>query len=396
MSDTAIRIEPVSAPWIRNHVLFTLVAAALFAIARGGFLVVAANRLAAGRSILLWEGSAADAAAVLGPLAALAVACFLVETRLVLTGALLAAVLTLSATLLAAADLSAFLAQNAPPAARRSFGLAFWVLVATSSLAIVDIMQRLRTGILWAAAVAFAMVAAIAVMAWSGIFDSLSLVSEFSSQRDLFLAALLRHIALVAAALVFSLFFGAPLVVYLLRNSRARAPVFALLNLLQTIPSIALFGLLIGPLTFAAARVPFLLSLGIGGIGPAPAIIALVLYSLLPLVRNATAGLDGVDPAVIDAARGMGMSERELFFQIRLPLALPALVSALRVVTIQAIGLATVAALIGAGGLGTFVFQGIGQYALDLVLLGALPIVFLALLADLLFQIWLAALQRVP
>jgi osmoprotectant transport system permease protein len=111
-------------------------------------------------------------------------------------------------------------------------------------------------------------------------------------------------------------------------------------------------------------------------------------------VRNATTGLAGVAPAVIESARGMGMSEREIFWQVRLPLALPALVSALRIVTIQTIGLTTIAALIGAGGLGTFVFQGIGQYALDLVLVGALPIVALALAADLTFQIWLAALRR--
>ena len=152
-----------------------------------------------------------------------------------------------------------------------------------------------------------------------------------------------------------------------------------MLNLLQTIPSIALFGLLIVPLSALAAAAPSLAALGIAGIGPAPAIIALILYALLPVVRNTVAGIAGVDPAVVDAARGMGMSERQLFRQVQLPLALPLLLAGLRIVTVQTIGLAVVAALIGAGGLGTFVFAGLGQYAADLVLLGALPTIALAL-----------------
>jgi len=163
--------------------------------------------------------------------------------------------------------------------------------------------------------------------------------------------------------------------------------------MLQTIPSIALFGLLIIPLAAIAAAVPPLAALGVGGIGVAPAIVALVLYALLPIVRNTVAGLTGVDAAVINAALGMGLTSGQIFRRVELPLALPVFLAGLRIVTVQAIGLAVVAALIGAGGLGTFVFQGLGQYAVDLVLLGAVPAILLALAADFVLQTLSAVLR---
>ena len=128
--------------------------------------------------------------------------------------------------------------------------------------------------------------------------------------------------------------------------------------------------------------------------GFAPSIIALVLYALLPVVRNTVAGLTNVDIAAIEAGRGMGLSSRQIFWHVELPLALPVLLAGLRIVTVQAIGLTVVAALIGAGGLGTFVFEGLGQYAVDLVLLGALPAIFLGLATDFVLQILTAALRR--
>jgi osmoprotectant transport system permease protein len=187
---------------------------------------------------------------------------------------------------------------------------------------------------------------------------------------------------------------GFPLGVATARRPGLQGPVFAVLNILQTIPSIALFGLLIAPLSALVAVVPPLAEYGVGGIGVTPAIIALVLYALLPVVRNTSVGLAGVNSAAIDAGRGMGMSPGQIFREIELPLAVPVLLTGLRIVTVQAIGLAVVAALIGAGGLGTFVFEGLGQYAVDLVLLGALPAIFLALGADFMLQILTAVLRR--
>ena len=148
------------------------------------------------------------------------------------------------------------------------------------------------------------------------------------------------------------------------------------------------------PLSALATAVPSLAVLGIGGIGMAPAIIALVLYALLPVVRSTVAGIGGVDRAIVDSARGMGMTRRQRFWRVELPLAAPVLLAGLRIVTVQAIGLAVVAALIGAGGLGSFVFEGLGQYAADLVLLGALPAIGLALTADFLLQSATVLLHR--
>jgi osmoprotectant transport system permease protein len=120
---------------------------------------------------------------------------------------------------------------------------------------------------------------------------------------------------------------------------------------------------------------------GVGGIGYAPAFLALCLYALLPVVANTVLGLEGTPQDVIEAARGMGLTERQILIRIRWPLALPTIVTGARVVLVQNIGLAAVAALVGGGGLGAFIFQGIGQTAIDLVLLGALPTVALALAA---------------
>jgi osmoprotectant transport system permease protein len=227
---------------------------------------------------------------------------------------------------------------------------------------------------------------AVVLMAHAGQFEVLSLAGEYRTRHDLFAAALVRHVVLVGAAVGPAVLIGLPLGVAAARRPPLQGPLFGFLNLLQTIPSIALFGMLLVPLSAVAAALPMLAALGIGGIGPAPAVIALILYGLLPVVRNTLAGIAGVDPGVIDAASGMGMTRRQLFWRIELPLALPLLIAGLRIVTVQAIGLAVVAALIGAGGLGSFVFEGLGQYAADLVLLGALPAILLALAADFLLQ----------
>lgn len=205
---------------------------------------------------------------------------------------------------------------------------------------------------------------------------------------------LLRHLGLVGAATFLALMIGVPLTVLVLRKKAVAGFVFASLGILQTIPSIALFGVLIAPMSKLSEDLPLLRELGINGTGPAPAILALTLYSLLPLVRSFHTGFSEVAMEVKDAATAIGFGAHRMFIAVELPLALPALLSGLRVVTIQAIGLASVAALIGAGGLGTFIFQGIGQYALDLVLVGALPVILLALSANLIFATLLGLARR--
>ncbi len=201
------------------------------------------------------------------------------------------------------------------------------------------------------------------------------------------MAALLRHVLLVVGALIPTVLLGIPLGVAAWRRDSVRRIAFPILNVVQTIPSIALFGLLIAPLSSLSDAIPLLPRLGISGVGIAPAIIALVLYSMLPVVRNTTEGLAGVPATVQEAARGMGLTRRQSFWRVEIPLALPVILAGLRITAVQAVGLAAVSALIGAGGLGAIMFDGLFANALDLVLLGALPVILLAVLVDLIFRV---------
>ncbi len=398
---SAVTARALARAWpaaIGNPVSLTLAVAGAAATVAGGFVGMAPNRLVSGRPIALWQAAPTLATIGIAALVALLLAASLARPGRALhtiTAVLGSALLLL--TLAAAGEAARSLATtgaSAAPAARVSLGAAFWVLAACGVLALGDALQRLGAGPALKLAVAAAIVGVIVLMAVAGAFDALSLAREYASRRRLFAEALLRHVVLVAAAVGPALAIGFPLGVVAARRPGWRGPLFAVLNLLQTVPSIALFGLLIAPLSALAAALPWVAALGIGGIGMAPAIIALVLYALLPVVRNTNAGIVGVDPAVVEAARGMGLGRRQIFWRVELPLATPVLLAGLRIVVVQAIGLAVVAALIGAGGLGTFVFEGLGQYAVDLVLLGALPAIFLALAVDFLLQMLVAALPR--
>jgi osmoprotectant transport system permease protein len=380
-------------PKLFDRVLLTLSCFGFAGLLLGGFLNFAPNRLARGFASAIWQGPLVDAAAAIAGLCGLALLSFVPGEKLRSITTILAAVLILWGTLAGAGHLAALLMQAGPPAARASLGPAFWILTGVALLASVDAMQRGGFDYLVRAGIGAAFCAGFFLMAAAGTFDHLSLAREFSNARGIFVTELLRHIGLVGAATVLSLMIGVPLTVLLLRRQSASGFVFASLGIVQTIPSIALFGVLISPMSKLSESLPFLRALGINGTGPAPAIIALTLYSLLPLVRGFYTGFSEVSTDVKEAAAAIGFGARKIFFEVELPLALPALISGLRVVTIQAIGLASVAALIGAGGLGTFIFQGIGQYALDLVLVGALPVILLALLANVIFDM-MSALAR--
>ena len=380
---------------IRNQVLFVLVIVAAAAVALSGFVGEAPNRLVSGRPVPLWAAAGAPPTAGIGILgAALAAACLMPSSSaLHCTVAAFAAALLL-VVLAAAGHAANLLAQSASPASRISLGPAFWVLAACAALAVGDALQRLGAGIMAQLVTVAGIASGMLLMAAIGTFDALSLAKEYEIHRQVFADAMARHMTLVGASVGAAAAIGFPLGVATARRPGMQGPVFAVLNVLQTIPSIALFGLLIVPLSALVAAVPRLSAYGIGGIGVTPAIIALVLYALLPVVRSTSVGLTGVDNAAIEAGRGMGMSPGQIFREVELPLALPVLLAGLRIVTVQAIGLAVVAALIGAGGLGTFVFEGLGQYAVDLVLLGSLPAIFLALGADFMLQILTSVLRR--
>jgi osmoprotectant transport system permease protein len=380
---------------IRNQVLFTLVIAAATAVAATGFVGYAPNRLVSGRPITLWEATSLPVTAVIVLLGALLlVLCFAAPRRLLHYAEAGLAASLLLLVLIAVGQAAGTLMLGAKPAVRISLGAAFWVLASCAALAVVDALQRVAAGPAAQVFAVIAICAGAAGLAAAGTFEGLSIAREYATRRQLFADALWRHISLVAGSVGPAIAIGFPLGVAAARNRRLQGPLFAVLNVLQTIPSIALFGLLLVPLAALATAVSPLAAVGVGGIGVAPAIVALVLYALLPVVRNTAAGLAGVDAAVIEAGRGMGLTPTQIFRQVELPLALPVLLAGLRIVTVQTIGLAVVAALIGAGGLGIFVFEGLGQYAVDLVLLGALPAIFLAFAADFILQTLAAVLRR--
>lgn len=373
---------------IRNQVLLMLVLLGLAAILFTGFVSHAPNRLLSGQPLPLWTSTPAGiTAGIAGCIIALG-ACALAPpgARVRLVAAVLGAGLILLALYGAGRDAMILVVPDRP-AARTSLGPACWGLIAVGALAMVDALQRLKAGPLARVAAAIAVAAAVGSLLASGRLDALSILREYANERDAFTRELLRHAALVLSALAPALAIGAPMGVLIARRPRLGQGIYAGLNILQTIPSVALFGLLIAPLSAIAAAAPALGAMGVQGIGFFPAMLALVLYALLPIVRNTQAGIAAVDPAVIEAARGTGFTPRQIFWRVEMPLALPIMLAGVRIVLVQTIGLAVVAALIGAGGLGTFVFQGLGQYATDLVLLGAVPTILLALAADLVMRV---------
>jgi osmoprotectant transport system permease protein len=381
-------------PKVHDRVLLTLACFGFAGILLGGFLNFAPNRLASGVAYAIVQIPALDAVAAMTGLCGLALLSFASGYKRRSVATILAAALILWGSFAGAGHLAALLMQAGPPAARASLGPAFWILISVALLATVDAIQRGACGYPARIAIGAAFCTGFVLMAAAGAFDHLSLTKEFSNTRGVFSTELLRHIGLVAAATFFAIIIGAPLALLVLRKKALAGFTFASLGLLQTIPSIALFGVFIAPMSKVSVALPFLRELGINGTGPAPALVALTLYSLLPLVRGFYTGFREVPTDVKEAATAIGFGARKMFIEVELPLALPALISGLRVVTIQAIGLASVAALIGAGGLGTFIFQGIGQYALDLVLVGALPVILLALLANMIFEMLLGLARK--
>jgi osmoprotectant transport system permease protein len=226
--------------------------------------------------------------------------------------------------------------------------------------------------------------------------QDLSILKEYANRSDVFGAAVLRHLQIVVLSVVPAVLLGLPLAWAMTRTQRLRQVMFPVLNVIQTLPSIAVFGLLMAPLAWLASSYPALARAGISGVGLAPAVLALVLYSLLPIARSALAGLEQVPVAATTAAKAMGMDAWQMFWQVALPLALPVLLVGLRTAVVQTIGLAAVTALIGAGGLGALMFDGLFSAANELVVLGVLPIVLMAVLADAAFKALTAVLQRHP
>jgi osmoprotectant transport system permease protein len=353
-----------------------LVAAGAAATAWMPFIIVKANRIASGKPLLLTQ--------LMGQPVAIALLCLLVLTGLAALFVrsplprLAVATLCIGVLFLAIGLVSTTATPVGSASARITPGGAFWALLAVVGLVISDALVKIQLTPWMRVASLVAYSGLLAIFLFSGLLDSLSIMKEFAIRSDQFWGEAAGHLFLAFGSVAIAIVLALPLGIFCFWVPKLRDAVLQSLSLVQTIPSLALFGLLMLPLGYISTHVPGAAALGIRGIGAAPALIALVLYSLLPIVANTVVGLEGVDPAVRDAASGMGLTRRQVLTGIDLPLAFPVILTGIRIVLVQAIGLVTVAALIGGGGFGLFIFQGLGQTAMDLVLLGAVPTVFLA------------------
>ncbi|WP_237271768.1 MULTISPECIES: ABC transporter permease [unclassified Sulfitobacter] len=371
----------------------------LFAILGGAallapFMTLAANRIVAGDAVPIWSvvppgQTALGLGAVLLGLA-LGVPAGRAGVRMV------GPMIGLAGLLWLVIQGAPVLLDGAGDYARVSPAAGFWCLLVIFALLMADAITALKPGPYQRALLLAAAVAALAAVLGSGVLSPLSVMQEFSARRDAFASEATRHLWLAFGSLGMAGIIGFPLGVLGHRKPALRGAILPVLSFLQTIPSLAMFGLMIPLLGWVGATVPGARSLGIAGIGFAPAFVALVLYSLLPVVGNTVAGLAATPAQAQDAARGIGMTAGQRLWRVELAIGLPVILTGLRIVLVQNIGLAVIAGLIGGGGFGTFVFQGLNQTATDLILLGALPTVALALTAAIVMDILVDLTRRLP
>jgi len=356
------------------------------------FVNYAPNRLVSGESRALWQLWPNQALLGLIVPAGLLLLSFL-PRRAPLIATLMVAQGAFWLLIWCAGRAATDLAQTGSQLARTSPGSGWWLWLALSLLACSEAIRRLTPDPVWRWVLHAQIWWLPVVLLLNGQLDSLSLLKEYCNRQDVFDDALGRHLLLLFSTLIPSLMIGLLIGLWCYRHPARQGPVFAVLNVIQTVPSVALFGLLIAPLAGLVSSFPWLGALGVAGTGMTPALIALILYALLPLVRGVVAGLNQVPADVLESAKGMGMSASQRFWRVRFPLALPILLRSIRVVAVQTVGMAVIAALIGAGGFGALVFQGLLSSALDLVLLGVIPVIALAVVVDALFALGIALLE---
>ncbi|EHN8832348.1 TPA: ABC transporter permease [Enterobacter hormaechei] len=375
-----------------NRVLLLLACVAIAAVALP-FVNVAPNRLVSGEPRALWQ-IWSFTPLLLGAALASAVILAFWPGRAAQWLTLLLSEALFIVLFWSAGQAATQMASVESPLARTSIGSGLWLWLALCLLVCSDAIRRLTPMPVWRWLLNAQFWVIPLLILFSGDLNHLSLLKEYVNRQEVFDNALAQHLTILFGTLIPALLLGVPLGMWCYRHPSRQGAVFTVLNVIQTIPSVALFGLLIAPLAGLVKSFPALAAAGIAGTGLTPALIALVLYALLPLVRGVVAGLSQVAPDVLESAHAMGMSARQCFWKIQLPLALPLLVRSLRVVTVQTVGMAVIAALIGAGGFGALVFQGLLSSALDLVLLGVVPTIALAVVLDALFALWLALLRR--
>lgn len=339
-----------------------------------GFAVLAPNRIVPPRAIAIGD---VPAWGMLGPAAVAALAAMLLPGR----AAAIACGVALCGLLAGMGDVAGRL-TGSTPAARLGPAAGSWVAIAALLVAARLALGRAQSGPSGRAMAACGLLAALAMLLALGLVDDIGLVREARARASELGVALGAHVTLVAAALLPALALGAALGALAFVAPRWAPPVMGALAALQVIPAIALFALLIEPLAALGRALPLLRDVGLRGIGAAPAVLGVFLYLLLPVAAATRAALGAAPAAAVDAARGLGFAPRQVLLRVRLPLGAPVFLGGLRTAAVQAVGLITLGALVGAGGFGVLMFQGLGQFAPDLILLGALPVAALALLLD--------------
>jgi osmoprotectant transport system permease protein len=358
-----------------------------FAGAALGAVAVAAVPMVAFRENRIVDGVTATALSALGPLAWIALALWIVTGGIAVLRpsairSLLRACTASSAFLLVLAASGAaatrFADSSQSVAARTSFGLGFYLTVLALFLSLYASPTPGRGRLVRLVAIMLPLVG-VAALAAAGALDQLGIVREFDLARATFVREVRRHLFYALGATGLAVALGVPMGVLSAHRPRLEALVMGGLNLGQVFPALAFVGLMMPVLGDLGDRFTALKSVGVSGIGWAPVFVVLLVYALYPVTRNTLVAIRQLDAAVIDSARGMGMSRWRLLAEVELPLAFPVVLAGVRVALVQSTAGAIVAAFVGGGGLGTIVFFGLEQTSMDLVLVGVLPIVALAL-----------------
>ncbi len=376
--------------------------AASIAVGLAGSLIGTATLLAGPfvwfRPNRVLEGESEEAVVALGALGWVVLALWLlaalalfVSSRARVRGPSAAArvVLVTAALLLILAQTSrsgAAFALSEGQAARTSFGWVFYVFLFAVYLVCHAAVTDIRSGPARWTLVALPLAGVVLLAALGGMSD-LGIVREWALTRSTFTRELVRHLFYASGATIGAIVIGVPLGILSVRRPRVRSIVMGALNLGQVLPVLAFIGIMMPIIGAITARWTGLRSLGIAGIGWAPVMVVLLVYAIFPVTRNTLVAIRQLDPDLLDAARGMGMGRSRSLLEVELPLAFPVVLAGIRIALVQSTGGAIIAAFVGGGGLGTFLFLGLEQTSMDLVLVGVLPIAAMALLFDALLRV---------
>jgi len=376
----------------RSRVVLTGIVIGLFSCGLK-FVALKPNRIASGTGLYIWSAFSGSGLLVFILLWAAVLVMFIAagkKSPVLLQG--ISGNVIIITVFLMVGRATRSLQSSEMPFARISMAFGSWLMILAGYILIHVSVRTLTLKNPKAVVLSLVPAAAVVLLLLTGYLSELSIIKEYLIRRDRFFGELIRHLVLSGSAVFLGIAIGAPLGVLAFRRKTFEKPAFFFVNTVQTIPSLALFGIMIAPLSILSQRFPLLREIGIKGIGSAPALIALTLYALLPITRNTYTSLRVIDPYVVESARGMGMSRLQVLMRIETPLSLPIIMSGIRISAVQAIGNTTIAALIGAGGFGVFVFQGLGQAVPDLIMLGTFPVILLAVTVDKLMQVLVNAM----